>query len=519
MAVQLPTPQQIREAADEMGLDLTDADVESYMGLFQGHVDAYNVVDAMPDNLPLVKYPRTPGYQPRGEENQYNAWYVKTEVKGASQGQLQGKTVVLKDNVMLAGVPMMNGSSLLEGYVPDIDATVVTRLLDAGATIVGKAHCENLSSAGGSHTNAKGPIHNPHKMGYMAGGSSSGSAVLVAAGEVDLAIGCDQGGSIRIPAACCGIYGMKPTYGLVPYTGIFTGEPNVDYTGPMTNNVEDNALMLEVIAGVDGYDPRQSNAKTQRYTEALKGKDGLKGMKIAVVKEWYMQEGDLRAGDLGTLRRHHDEEKDVNEKFKAAVAALKSLGAKVDEVSIPLHLVGPALTEPIIVEGVTQTMWGDGYGVGRTDLYVTSLMDFFRNWQNRANELPETMKLMIMFGTYIRKYYGCRYYGKAINLSRLLRAAYDKVLNDYDLLAMPTTIKAQPHPAPDASREEYIQKASEMHANTLPFNLTHHPAMAIPCGMSEGLPLSLMLIGKHFDESTIYRAAHGFQEGTNWKEM
>lgn len=131
MAVQLPTPQQIRELADEMGLDLTDADVESYMGLLQGNVDAYNVVDAMPDNLPLVKYPRTPGYQPRGEENQYNAWYVKTEVKGVARGELQGKTVALKDNVMLAGVPMMNGSSIVEGYVPDIDATIVTRLCQA----------------------------------------------------------------------------------------------------------------------------------------------------------------------------------------------------------------------------------------------------------------------------------------------------------------------------------------------------------------------------------------------------
>ena len=124
----------------------------------------YNVVDAMPDHLPLVKYPRTPGYQPGGEENQYNAWYVKTEVKGAARGKLQGKTVVLKDNVMLAGVPMMNGTSLLEGYVPDIDATVVTRLLDAGATIVGKAHPTDFSMAGGSHSNAKGPIHNPSEL-------------------------------------------------------------------------------------------------------------------------------------------------------------------------------------------------------------------------------------------------------------------------------------------------------------------------------------------------------------------
>ena len=186
-----------------------------------------------------------------------------------------------------------------------------------------------------------------------------------------------------------------------------------------------------------------------------------------------------------------------------------------------MHLVGPAIASPIGVEGTTQTMmWGDGYGVSRPDLYVTSLMDFHRNWRNRANELSEIVKLSTMFGTYIRKYYGSRYYGKAINLSRLLRAAYDKVLNEYDLLAMPTTaVKSQPIPAPDASREEYVQRAGEMTANTFPFDITHHPAMAIPCGMSEGLPVSLQLIGKHFDESTIYRAAHGFQEGTDWKKM
>ena len=135
MAVQLPTKAQILEIAAEVGLDLSEEDVSSFQGLFQGSVDAYNAVDEMPDNLPEVKYPRTPGYKPRGEENKYNAWHVKTEVKGNSRGKLKGKTVVLKDNIMLAGVPMMNGASTLEGYVPDIDATVTNRLLDAGATI------------------------------------------------------------------------------------------------------------------------------------------------------------------------------------------------------------------------------------------------------------------------------------------------------------------------------------------------------------------------------------------------
>ena len=168
---------------------------------------------------------------------------------------------------MLAGVPMMNGAATLEGYVPDIDATVVQRMLDAGATIVGKAHCEFFCMSGGSHTGATGPVHNPHKMGYSAGGSSSGSAVLVALGEVDMAIGGDQGGSIRMPASFSGIYGMKPTHGLVPYTGIMPIEIYVDHTGPMTASVADNALLLEVIAGPDGYDPRQYNVKTHPYTE------------------------------------------------------------------------------------------------------------------------------------------------------------------------------------------------------------------------------------------------------------
>jgi amidase len=390
--------------------------------------------------------------------------------------------------------------------MPDVDATVATRLLDAGATIVGKAHCESFCMSGGSHTNAKGAVHNPHKMGYMAGGSSSGSAALVAAGEVDLAIGGDQGGSIRMPASYCGIYGMKPTHGLVPYTGIMPIEVYVDHTGPMTNNVEDNALLLEVLAGEDGYDPRQYNVKTQPYTQALKGKEGLKGMKIAVVKEGYMQE---------------NAEEDVNIKVKAATSVLRSLGATVEEVSIPMHLVGSSLWMPIGIEGTAQTMMhGDGYGLSRSDLYVTSLMDFHRNWRTRANELSETVKIITMFGTYIKKYYGSRYYGKAMNQTRLLTAAYDKVLNDYDLLVMPTTaIKSQPIPAPDASREEIVQRAFEMLANTSPFDITHHPAMSIPCGMSEGLPVGLQLIGKHFDEATIYRAAHGFQEGADWKNI
>ena len=231
MTVALPTPDQLRAVADQCGLALTDEDVTSFRGLMQGSVDAYNAVGAMPDEVPIVKYPRTPGYRPGPEENPRNAWYRKSTVKGAASGKLKGKVVALKDNIMLAGVPMMNGSATLEGYVPDFDATIVTRMLDAGAEIAGKVHCESFCM-------------------------SSGSAVVVALGEVDMAIGGDQGGSIRMPSSFSGTYGMKPTWGLVPYTGVMPIEIFVDHTGPMTANVADNALLLEVLAGDDGYDPR-----------------------------------------------------------------------------------------------------------------------------------------------------------------------------------------------------------------------------------------------------------------------
>src|SRR6202045_1361041 len=265
---------------------LSDADVAFFLETRGGSVAAYHAVEAMADPMPPVKYPRTPGHRPEGAANKYNAWYYKSEVQGAPSGKLKGKKVALKDNICLAGVPMMNGASTMEGYVPDIDATVATRILDAGGTIVGKTVCEYFCFSGGSHTSASGPVHNPHRKGYSAGGSSSGSAAVVAAGEVPMALGGDQGGSIRIPASFCGIYGLKPTHGLVPYTGIMPIELTLDHTGPMTATVEDNALLLEVLAGPDGLDPRQyGGAVVKPYREALGG--GAEGLRIAVVEEGF----------------------------------------------------------------------------------------------------------------------------------------------------------------------------------------------------------------------------------------
>ncbi len=504
MAVARPTPDQMSAIAESLGMSLSPEQVADFLHHMSGSFAAYDLVESMPDEVPEVKYPRTPGRFPTPDENPYNAWYVKSRIEGAPEGVLKGKTVALKDNVCLAGVPMMNGAATLEGYVPNLDATIVTRLLDAGATILGKAHCESFCFSGGSHTNASGPVHNPLRRGYSAGGSSSGSAALVAAGEVDMAIGGDQGGSIRIPAAYCGIYGMKPTHGLVPYTGVMPIESTIDHTGPMTATVADNALMLEVLAGEDGLDPRQYAPKVAPYTEAL-GR-GVKGLRIGVLKEGF---------------GFPQSEEDVDAKVRAAADELRRLGATVEEISIPLHLAGAAIWTPVASEGAQmQMMLGNGMGFNWKGLYTTSLLDAHSAWRERADSLSDTLKITMLVGQYFLTQYRGRFYGKAQNLVRRLKGAYDAALGTYDLLLMPTLpLKATPLPPPGAPLGLVLQRSFEMLPNTAPFDVTGHPAMAVPCGLGDGLPISMMLVGRSFDEMSIYAAAAAFEAGTDWRAL
>ena len=504
MTVPRPTHAQLRDIVSELNMNLSEARIGEFLDVMQGTLDAYDTVDALPDHLPQVLYPRTGGHRPSPEENPHNAWYVKSEVRGAPRGPLHGRTVALKDNVCLAGVPMMNGASTLKGYTPDVDATVVTRLLDAGATIVGKAHSEYFCISGGSHTNAAGPVENPHRKGYSAGGSSSGSGALVGGGLVDMAIGGDQGGSIRIPASFCGCYGLKPTHGLVPYSGIMPIETTIDHTGPMTQNVLDNAMMLQAIAGSDGLDPRQSNPEVGDYVGSL-GK-GVAGMRIGVLKEGF---------------GHAVSEAVVDAKVRAGAEMFKRLGATVEEISIPSHLRGIAVWTPIALEGLTnQMMHGNGMGTGWKGLYTTSLLDHHANWRSRADELSDTLKICMFIGQYYLKHHRGHYYAKAQNLSRQLRDDYDRALAGCDLLLMPTLpMKATPLPPRDATLSLYCQRAFEMIVNTAPFDVTGHPAMSVPCGTGDGLPVGMMLVGGNWQEAAIYRAAYAIEQACDWRGM
>src|SRR5262249_22282728 len=316
---------------------------------------------------------------------------------------------------------------------------------------------------------------------------------VVAAGEVPMSIGGDQGGSIRIPAAYCGIYGMKPTHGLVPYTGVMPIELTLDHVGPMTATVADNALLLEVLAGPDGLDPRQVNVKADAYTKALTGE--ASGLRIGVVKEGF---------------GHPTSERVVDSLVRRGAERFKELGATVDEGSIPMHLIAPATWTPIAVEGATwQMMNGNGYGFNWKGLYVTSLIDAHANWRSRADELSDTLKSTILFGQYVLNKHRGHYYAKAQNLARKLTAAYDRVLAPRHAWLGGRPLRSGPRKTPETAPpgREPTERASEMPPTTPPFNATGHPAMTVPCGMSDGLPAGLMLIGKPWDESTIYRAA------------
>ncbi len=504
MTIKRPTLSQMRQMAERFGMNLTNDELLEYLEIIEPNFQSYDRLDAAPDNLPEVRYPRAPGRRPTPSENPLNAWYYKTNIKGAVDGPLRGKTIVLKDTVCLAGVPMMNGSSIMEGYTPEIDATIVTRILDAGGTIVGKSHCENFCLSGGSHTNATGPVHNPWKHGHMAGGSSSGSAALVAAGEVDMAIAGDQGGSVRIPSSSCGVYGMKATHGLVPYSGVMPVEQTIDHVGPITNNVADNALFLEVLAGADGLDPRQYAPRTYHYREAL-GR-GVQGLRIGILKQGF---------------NRPESEADVDAKVLAAADRFRDLGAQVSEISVKEHDFATDCWTAITLEGLQdQMMHGNSGGTNYRGLFVPSMMDHMAQWRNRADELSHSLKVSMFVGEYFQENYRGRFYGKAQNLMRKVVESYMAEFANVDLMLLPTLpMKPQQIPPADCSPSLYVQRAFEMIGNTAPFSGGGFPVMSVPCGLSEGLPIGMSLVAPNYGEMVIYQAAHAFEQSGDWRNF
>jgi amidase len=517
MPVTPPRHEDLARIARRYGIPASESDLASYAGMIAVMLGSYETVQRLYEQR-LPEPPRRVWQRPDPAANPLGAWYVTTSITAGATGhpdagaagrpaagQLAGRTVAVKDNISVAGVPMMNGSAIVDGFVPRRDATVVTRLLAAGATITGKAVCEDLCFSGGSHTSRTGPVRNPWDPSRSAGGSSSGSAALVAAGAADLALGGDQAGSIRIPSSFCGVVGHKPTHGLVPYTGAFPIENTIDHLGPITRTVRDAAVMLGVLAGPDGLDHRQRAAEPQDYLAGLD--DGVRGLHVGVIEEGFAIPGLSQP--------------EVDQSVRDAIAVLAEAGAIIHPVSIPWHRDGMDVWNVIGTDGVvTQLIDGFGHGMNTRGLYDPELTAHFaRGLRERATELPATVVVTMLCGRYMIDAYDGVHYAMARNLALELTAGYDAALREADVLVLPTLpIVASRIPPADASREESVIRSIEMIVNTAPFDVSGHPAISVPAGLARvpggppaGLPAGLMIVGRRHDDASCLRVARAYE--------
>jgi amidase len=286
-----------------------------------------------------------------------------------------------------------------------------------------------------------------------------------------------------------------------PYTGIAPLEITLDTCGPMTADVRDNALLLEAIAGPDGIDSRQRGAQPGRYCEALEG--GVGGLRIGMLKEGFGLP---------------NSEPDVDARVRESGRRLAALGAAVEEISVPTHALGFPVWAAIRGDAACITLLEtNGAGIAHEGLYVGSLSAAAAAWRGRADEFADTLKIASIFSKYTLERYGGRYYGKAQNVRRRLRAAYDAALAACDVLLLPTVpMKATPLPGKHATPQEVTRRSWEPTRNTCPFNVTGHPAISVPCAMEDGRPIGMMLVGRHWDEATIYRVAAAFERSGDW---
>jgi amidase len=503
MTLRRPSRKDVIELSERTHVNLTESELDVIHELVNANLEMYDVLDQMPDPIRSVTPAvRIPGARPAREKDPLNAIvrYVNVKATDIKSGPLSGKKIGIKDTVCVAGIPTTCASKLLYDYTPDVDATVVKRILEADGHITAMLNTDDFSFSGAGHTSTYGPGLNPASPKHVAGGSSCGSAGAVATGMVDLALGGDQGGSIRMPASWSGIVGLKQTHGLVPYTGIAGFDPTIDHIGPMTRTVEDSALLLSVIAGKDetSADPRQPTeiAKID-YLKALTG--SLKELRIGVVEEGFSTPASM---------------KEVNETVREAIKFLGHLGATIETVSVPEHATMMPIWTAVAVEGGLDAFYHGLNPYGTKAWYNTRQMSAMsKAIKTNASDFSPTTKVGVILAAYMKEQYHGVYYGRAQNLARRLTQAYDDVFAKFDLVVMPTTPQTAHEipPMPEVDRKSHISLALNMLWNTATFDLTGHPSISVPCRDVKGLPVGLMLTGRAFDDATVLRAAHAYE--------
>jgi len=414
--------------------------------------------------------------------------------KSDDLGLLFGMPIGVKDNIVTKGVRTTAASKILENFDPIYDATVVQKLQNAQTVTVGKLNMDEFAMGSSNENSSFKVTKNPWDLERVPGGSSGGSAAAVAAGEVLFSLGSDTGGSIRQPAAFCRVVGLKPTYGRVSRFGLIAFASSLDQIGPVTRTVEDNAFLLQAISGVDPMDATSANVEVPNYVSALTG--DVKGLKIAVPKE-YLGEGVTE---------------EVRQSVLDALKVLEGLGATWEEVSLP-HSKYALATYYLLSssEASANLSRFDGVRYGyRTD-NAENLLEMYK--QTRSEGFGDEVKRRIMLGTFaLSSGYYDAYYKKAQKVRTLIKNDFEDVFEKYDVIIGPTT------PTPAFKLGENMDDPLTMYMNdilTIPVNLAGVPGISVPCGFSNGLPLGLQIIGKHFDESTIYRVADAFEKATD----
>ncbi|MDM5336290.1 Asp-tRNA(Asn)/Glu-tRNA(Gln) amidotransferase subunit GatA [Fictibacillus enclensis] len=406
---------------------------------------------------------------------------------------LAGLPIALKDNISTKGLRTTSGSKILDNFNPIYDATVANRLYKAGAVTIGKLNMDEFAMGSSNENSGFHVTKNPWNTDYVPGGSSGGSAASVAASEVLFSLGSDTGGSIRQPAAYCGVVGLKPTYGLVSRFGLIAFASSLDQIGPITHTVEDNAYLLQAIAGHDPMDSTSANVDVPDYLSSLTG--DIKGLRIAVPKE-YLAEG---------------VNPEVKEKVIEALKVLEAQGATWEEVSLP-HSKYALATYYLLSssEASANLSRFDGVRYGVRSDNAENLLELYKN--SRSEGFGDEVKRRIMLGTFaLSSGYYDAYYKKAQKVRTLIKNDFEQVFNDFDVIIGPTT------PTTAFKIGEKTDDPLTMYANdilTIPVNLAGVPAISVPCGFSNGLPVGLQIIGKHFDERAIYRVASVFEQAT-----
>jgi len=430
--------------------------------------------------------------------NEEKALEAAKELDASSDknAKLFGIPCGIKDNIVTKGLRTTCASQFLRNFEdPLYDATAVEKLDAEKAINIGKLNMDEFAMGSTSENSSFATVKNPWNLDYVPGGSSGGSAATVAAGEVLFSLGTDTGGSIRQPASFCGVVGFKPTYGLVSRYGLVAFASSLDQIGPITRTVEDNARVLEVIAGHDKMDATSANLDIPEYTKALTG--DVKGLKIAVPKE-YIGEG---------------VDPEVKASVMEALKVYESLGATWEEVSLPHSKYAVAAYYLISSSEASANLARfDGVRYGVRSENAENMIDMFK--KSRSEGFGEEVKRRIMLGTFaLSSGYYDAYYKKAQQVRTLIKNDFEKILEDFDVIMGPTS------PTTAYKIGEVIDDPMTMYANdimTVPVNLAGVPGISVPCGFSSaGMPIGLQIIGKHFDESTVYRAAHAFEQATD----